>query len=1212
MTDAAAAFDPVFDPVLDTAIDTRSLVEASAGTGKTFALAGMFARAVIVERFRVPQVLAVTYTDKATQELHERIRARLGDAAALAATWQPGDGATHEGDDAGTAMLRRLLHAALADESRDALRLRLGRALRDMDLAAISTIHGFCQRVLREHALDTGQALVAAEIEPGNAAQRAHLAVDLWRLFSDDAEGAGFLRRHFGSPETLTAALRALLAYESLLPPAPQSLPEDPRAELARAWQALASAFAAHGAQVRTALSDAIANGVLKASEYKPEHVTSLWLWFDTTTRAPAVPGEPHPKLHKYVPQVLAKGTCKAKAGQTPLSPLFDAVPPLFDALNKLQAWRGVCDLKRLHDVRDQARQRDHQRKRDFNTCDYDDLIGRLHDAVRDERTRPILVLALRAQFPRVLVDEFQDTDARQWEIFATLFGNGSLVLVGDPKQAIYRFRGGDVNTYVAAANTAGKGSQLDRNFRSRPCVIAAVNTLFANAPPASLGAGIEFLPTKAGGKVADSDFVIAGAAAPGLQFHVVPQTTDRRNGQPKDWTKPESVRIASNLCADAIRERLQQARDGRALCKDKHSQQMRPLQPRDFAVLVREHAQATAVREALARRGVPAVASGKESLYQGDEAQDLLALLLALRTPGDDRRLRAALATPLLGWDAARIAALGEDGEALRGWQQTLADWRARWERHGPQAMLAEVVVGNAARLLALVGGERRLTNYLQLGELMQASGARSLGTQGQLEQLRASMAHADAENEAQQPRLESDAGRVQILTLHKSKGLEFPLVYLPFVAIGRQPKVNGMAMYTQADGQRVRQWPTADALVGDGLNWDQAKQQHLREECDEDMRLLYVGLTRARDALWVCCGGLAQNSHSALHTLLHAAVPGAALLAQLGADVDSGLPRAAPVRLGPVDPVAVPPARNAQRHLHRDWWIHSFSQLHRQQAQGAHVLVEDSAAGDERVTAAAAMPRGNQPIASRRFGGTRFGNVLHHALEHADFAAWRDHAGDAPPATQHDILVAALDSQGYAARLHAEGIRELVPLMAGTLNAQLPEGLRLCDQPPAARIVELEFHFALRGASTQTLLGLLHTHGIALGRRDFGAWAQLSGLMNGKIDLTYRHDGRMYVVDYKSNLLPAYDQATLAQVMAASEYDLQALLYVVAVHRWLRLRLGADYDFDLHFGGVRYLFCRGLRAGDTAAGVSVPRFARALVEAVDGLLAPSMEVTA
>lgn len=1199
------------DVVFDTDLQQRSLVEASAGTGKTYALAGLFARAVIVGRLRVPQILAVTYTVAATQELQQRVRLRLQQAVELASHWREGDPQQQDGDAPEIAMLRRLLHEALHAEPREslpALRQRLSRALREMDLAVIATIHGFCQRVLREHALDTQQPLAASALETSTADSRAALAVDLWRAFAHDAEGAGFLRRRFGRVEDLSRSLGDLLAYEPLLPPAPQTL-IDRRPQLMQAWAQVCHLFTVHGDSACGKIDEAIAGSVLNASQYKAEHASSLRRWLQSSTRSPSPPIELHPKLHKFVPVVLEKGTLKAKVGRTPQSPLFEGFQPLVDAMAAVELWREAHDLQQLHALRTQARQRERARKQAFNVRDYDDLIGELHEAVDADAGG--LANALRKQFPCVLVDEFQDTDARQWDIFAWLFGEGSLVLVGDPKQAIYRFRGGDVNTYVAASHTAQRGTPLDHNFRSRPCVIHAVNTLFQLAPAGVLGEGIDFLPTQAGGTVADADLMIEQQPAPAIHFQVVPP---REND--KDWTKPMSVQLATDLCADAIVHRLQQAQTGDALLKDKHTRALRALQPRDFAVLVREHRQAAAIRHALSLRGVPAVASGRESLYQGEEVQDLLILLLALRSPGDDRRLRALLATPLIGLNAVGIAALDAEGdaadsntgEALRHWQQQLVAWRTRWENHGPQAMLAEVLATHAERLLQLSGGERRLTNYLQLAELMQSAAGRNLGTQGQLDALRHAMAHADVDNEAQQPRLESDAGRVQILTLHKSKGLEFPLVYLPFIGIGRQERINGMALYTDTQGRRVRQCETAQTFEG-APSWAEAKQQHFKEENAEDMRLLYVGLTRASESLWVCGGHLSEQRNASLTRLLGGSAPAPQLLAALGshATCDTGFPASEePARLALPPAPEVPAARLAQRRLYRNWWIHSFSQLHKQQSHGASVMVESRPADDEVPLAA------STPLQPRLFAGSRFGNVLHHALEHVDFAAWRDHTGSVPPAGQREFLINALNSQGYAEKLHDAGVRELVPLIANTVNAELPEHLRLCDLPNASRLVELEFHLALRGATTRQFLDLLHQHGMALARSDFGVWTQLSGLLNGKIDLTYRHQGRVYVMDYKSNDLPAYDQAALAHTMASSEYDLQALLYTLAVHRWMQLRLGHRYDYDRDFGGVRYVFCRGLDRSDPAQGIFAPYFPRELIEAVDSLLVSPAEQAA
>ncbi|HZW17429.1 MAG TPA: exodeoxyribonuclease V subunit beta [Luteimonas sp.] len=1205
------------DVVLDTRLDARTLLEASAGTGKTFALGGLFVRAVIVGRLRVPDILAVTYTVAATQELRGRVRARLQQAAAMAAQWQPGDPAVREGEDAEAALLRRLLHDALADgrESLPVLRQRIAGAARDIDLAAIHTIHGFCQRLLAEHAVDTGQPLLAAELEARNRAARKRLAIALWRAAAHDVDDTAFLQSRFGTPDALAAALTQLLADEPLLPPVPETLPADPRPAIATAWRTLRAAFDAHGEDAHAALQRAIEAKHLKNNEYKPDHVDDLWRW--CAHHAPDVPpAECHAKLVKYRPDVLLAGTSKGGAGHTPVSPLFDSFAAFIDAMHALGPWQEAHDLQRLHALRADARARDVARKQAFHLRDYDDLIAAAHAAATDPVHAPALAAAVRAQFPLALVDEFQDTDARQWAIFEALFGRGGLVLVGDPKQAIYRFRGGDVHTYLVARSSADDVASLDHNFRSRPMVLDAVEALFKQAPQHAMGDAIDFQHVEPGGKASDDDLLLDGTAAPALEVHVIsPKQVKKRDGSfvDGDWNKDESIEHAANLCAEAIRERLQAARDGRLSRRD--GGQLRPVEPRDCAVLVRTHAEAGAVRRALSRCGVPAVAGGRTSLYQGEEAAELLTVLLALRHGGDDRRLRAALATRLLGQDAAGIRTLADDGDALRDWQQRLQDWRVRWERHGPQALLADIIAANAARLLSEPEGERRVSNFMQLAELLQEAGARSLGTQGQIDALRAAIADADAEDEAQQPRLESDAGRVQVLTLHKSKGLEFPLVFLPFSGIGRKHvKPAQWAMYP-TDAGRVRQWKTAHAHAG-APPWDDgsdacAVARHVAEEQAEDMRLLYVGLTRARDALWLACGRLASHDNTALARLLGTPAQREAAQQALGtrARWREGLPPATPQRLPPPKTEAVPPARIAVRPLRRDWWIHSFSQLHQQQAHGARVVADEAPADDERRLAAAldaAAP------ADRRFGGARFGNALHHAMEHVDFAVWAGHDGDAPPEGQRDALLDALRSEHYRDDELDDGVAALAPLVARTLNAPLPTvagepDLRLCKLGPGDRIAELEFHFTLRDAATAGFLALLQAHGLLRGRRDFGTWSSLSGLMTGKLDLTYRVGERLYVLDYKSNRLPAYDPASLMEAMASSEYDLQALLYAVALHRWQRLRR-AGYDFDRHFGGARYVFSRGLDPADPLQGVAVPTLSRALVEAADALLAPPL----
>jgi exodeoxyribonuclease V beta subunit len=1209
--------------VLTTPLDTLGLIEASAGTGKTHTLAGLFARAVIAQRRAVPDVLAVTFTIRATQELHERVRGLLLRAAELAAQWRHGDPARQAGDAAGTALLRQLIHDALANsESLSSLRRRLARAAREMDQAAITTIHGFCQRVLGEHALETGQVLRPAEVVTNLREAREAIAVELWREWNARADDNAWLREAYTDPSGLADALGDLMAPEPLLPRPPEDMSPDPRPLLYAAWQRFRESFAAHRDRAYDLFANAILGKDLNGNRYKQEQLDALWRWLDAAVAVEAPPQDWLPLLDRYTPEALRAGCNKGRT--VPDSPLCAVIAALLPLRADVASWNEAVDLRRLHALRAQAIARDRARKHAFQQRDFDDLIDAMHAAVIDPVSGPRLCAAVRAQFPLALIDEFQDTDARQWTIFEHLFGGslsggdaaGGLLLVGDPKQAIYRFRGGDVHTYQRARASARVAPALAENFRSRPCLVGTVNALFTqpHLQDDMLGAGIGFVATRPGGNVSDDALQIDGAIAPALVFNELPAEVDA-NGKSKNWNKDAAIEHAARGCAQAIRDLLQRAAAGRVQRRDGAT--LRVLEPRDCAVLVRSHVEAVAMRHALSRLGVPAVATGRQSLYETAQAQELLTLLLALATPGDERRLRAALATRLFGFDAAQLQALASEGEAMLRMQHGFAAWRLRWEQHGPQAMLADVLAQQATRLLAQVDGERQLTCLLQLGELLQEARAsatqpRGLGPQGQVDWLRAAIANADKDDLEQQPRLESDAGRVQIITLHVSKGLEFPLVFLPFVAIGRQRKAPKMALY-QLDGERVRQAPTT-FVHGDEPAWDVACNLHQEEERSEDMRLLYVGLTRARDALWLWGGAVSNYEHSALKALLGGPRPSSELQLLLGDRLHIEPPRL-PDRddnacLPPVPPVHIPPPRTATRKLRRDWWIHSFSQLHRQKLHGVHALQEEAPAIDERPLAA--TPAAVFEAVDPRFRGERFGNAVHHALEHADFEAWRDHTGVAAPAGEREVLIRALESQGYAADSLVDGVRELTRLVAATLNAPLPEGGRLCELSPSARVAEIEFHFVLADADSAALLALLHAHGIALERRDFGAWPRLSGLMNGKIDLTYVNDGCIHVLDYKSNLLADYGAATLDNAMRASEYDLQALLYVVALHRWLRVRRGAGYDYARDFGGVRYLFCRGLVGGgvigdDATRGIVVPRFDAALIEAVDTLLAPA-----
>ncbi|MBL8257767.1 MAG: UvrD-helicase domain-containing protein [Pseudoxanthomonas mexicana] len=1202
-----SAFDPAREPYLVRALDGVQLIEASAGTGKTYTLATLFTRLIVEQRLRMSEVLAVTYTEAATQELRKRIRERLALAADLVGTPTPDD-ETHE-----AALTRFVIdrHLALGEETPAKLARRLRTAAEETDLAAIFTIHGFCARVLREHALEAGQGFEAGELLGNASALYADLAADLWRTYAADMATVDALTGLWDGPEALAGDLPALCGPLPLLPPAPAG--DDGERQVAvqatRAGRAahLVDALRLHLADAQAAIAVAFDQKVFDGRRARRPSFDKAFEELQAGAALADWPRTDKTHVQKLLPDALRGFSKAADDSRVPASPLFDAWRDWCEADD---AWRQLQLRLRaglLHHLRDDARRRLDDLKRTRRVQTYDDLIERVAIALDGPR-RQALVAALRAQYRVALVDEFQDTDERQWRIFARVFGDSdevralgdtpALFLIGDPKQAIYGFRGGDVATYLLARGVADEAPRLAHNFRSRPSVLRAVRALYDGADAAGQDAfahpDIRFEPVEPGGKRTDDDYGHDGTAAPALTLRLLRS----HDGRPLD--ADSSREAATAACVADIHRVLADARSGRARIDD------RPVRPGDIAVLVRNHKDATRVQQALARAGVPAVAAGKQSLFASTEAAELRTLLLALLHPADNGRLRAALATVLLGEGAAALAALDENGEAQRQHLSRVLHWRDRWQRGGPFALVSELCAAQAERLLGLLDGERRLTNYLQLGEQLQEAAARTLGLHGLLDWLQARVAEADADDETQLLRLESDALRVQIVTLHKSKGLEYPLVYLPFAGLGTSRPDSGRHRVVHDGTQRVLQWK----LEKDDPAWKVAGDAVRRESVAEDARLLYVGLTRAEHALWIAAGDVADLAKSRLAPLI-------ADLALLDAHADvrivEGPAEPPPPRLPPERDAVVAPARVATRRIAPDWWVYSFTQLANADGGGDPLAAATQAdpGGEDEAPASeideaphdAAMPT----VVDPRFAGSRFGVVMHGALEHADFAAWRDwRPGDAAPVAQDLVIADALREGGYADAEIVDGLDVLVPLVGHTLGTVLPEGVRLADVPADHRRAEIEFHFAMQPTGVPTLLALLHRHGLLRHRTGFGARQRLEGLMTGLIDLTYLHEGRWYVLDYKSNQLPAYDAVAMQQAMAHSEYDLQALIYTLALHRWLRFRLGDAYDYARDFGGIRYLFCRGLDlTREASPGVHAQRFAPDLVHALDALFA-------
>ncbi|HEY0179204.1 MAG TPA: exodeoxyribonuclease V subunit beta [Dokdonella sp.] len=1199
------------------------LIEASAGTGKTWTIAGLYLRLVVERRLAVRDVLVVTFTRAATDELKDRLRERLNGAADLAERRVAGVAAGAVDAGAEAQFASALIDAAIgAGESALDLARRLRLAAIGTDEAAIHTIHAFCQRALREQAFAAGEPLEPGELIGSDADLLAQIAADFWRrCATDPARRAEFalLAARAGSAARLAGVLLAIVDPDLVVEPTPSGDAEHARARLDAAERALDAATAAlldawrrYGERDGAAL---LAHAEHLNQTTHPRHRLERWL-ADCRDCGTVGAAPPRTTLERLGAQVLA---ARVKKGRPPLPPLaFAAAADAWLAADDaLAAARAECWPALLASARAYAIGELERRKQRAARQSYDDLVRRLHRAVVDPARGDALAAALAARWPAALVDEFQDTDARQFEIFRRVYARpgAALILVGDPKQAIYRFRGGDIHAYLQAAAGAQSVERLERNFRSSPAYLRALEAVYAVADPdrAFVDPRIRFHAVAPGGRAADDDVLVDGAP-------VVPLTVWQLPPAALGANKDDGAERLALGCAEAIVQLLGRARAGAASVLERGTRRRVALAPRHLAVLVATNAEADRMQRALAARGVAAATIRQASVFATDEAADLLVLLAALESR-DETQLRAALATRLLGFDAAAIAAL-LDPAAPQRWLAELArldELDRVWRRHGVLAMCERVFERRAADLLAGADGERRVTNYLQLAERLQEASAHAFGASGLIDWLRRRIALADKNDEDEQLRLESDGERVRIATIHASKGLEYDLVFLPFTAL--RPGVGSASpaclLWHDGDRRRVRV-RTSGERDDEAVRAAAAAAE--REDLAERMRVLYVALTRARYACWLSwdaigSGGavpaLAQLWHGGVApadaAAAHAAV---ARLVAAAPDVVRArtLPEPGGDRLDALAPVELPPARAFSGRIDASWWIYSFSQLRDGERAG---LGDTAGADDESPALDADVADAGADVVAEVPDWPRsaaFGVALHEVLERVDFAAWRGHGAAAPPPAERARIAHVLQRHALAPGREAELQRVVAQLVAATLNARLPGDVALAELAPAARRAEMPFHFAIGGVEPERLIALLREHGYQRRRAGFArVQTRIAGLMTGIVDLVYRHAGRWWLADYKTNWLGPrrtdYAPAALAAAVREHDYDLQYLIYTVALHRWLRARLGAAYDYTRDFGGATYLFVRGLGGG---GGVHFDRPPLALIDALDAAFAP------
>lgn len=1234
------------------------LIEASAGTGKTFTIALLYVRLVLGEDlhgngFKRPltpaEILVVTFTDLAAGELRDRIRARLVEAADCFRNPQPCQD-----------KLLGALRDNYAPELWSRCAWRLQSAAESMDEASISTIHSWCNRMLVEHAFDT-RGLFNRELVTDTGELLTEVVQDYWRVhfYPLDAGQAALISQTLNSPARLEQALRGLLqpgiggissrgiavsaSYTDIKQALQQQVEQAHR--LAQVCQQTREHWAGHWSEIRDYLLEI--RPALNGRSHDSSNTDTFNLLLQEIEAWASRNADEPGKLKSF-----ATGALKFKKNQQPEAPAPALVQQAFDlmhARNLQEQQEPEQDLNALllaHArgwVREQFDRRMHERVQ----MSFDDLLVQLHQALEPALGEPARQLAdtLRTCFPVAMIDEFQDTDPIQYGIFDRIYqveensDNSGLFMIGDPKQSIYSFRGADIHTYLAARTaTSGRHYTLGTNYRSTQAVVDACNSFFSYAEQHPQGAfgyreasgdnPIPFLPVKAGGR--NDPLWLQGRPASPMTLWYFDNPDDAHG----PLARADYYRYAAQAAASQIVHWLAAATDGQTGFGATACEQ--PLQPADIAILVRTGQEAQVISQALHQRGVASVyLSDRESLFASAEAADLLHWLRACAEPGNEQLVRAALGTLTLNLPLQQLLLWQDDELAWEEQTRQFYRWQHIWQRRGVLVMLHYLLQHYQlpARLLRQARGERSLTNLLHLAEWLQEASTRLDGQQALIRHLGE---HLDKNDEQALLRLESDARRIKILTIHKSKGLEFPLVVLPFINAWRDIDGKQNQVDYPLDGRRYRE-------VAGNKKFAEAWAQANRERIREDLRLLYVALTRASHALWLGLAPLKSASNSnkpqlercAMGHILNAGEPLAdadavsSAIDQLIAGSNilrQPAPAASDEPLPPAAEESLEPARPAHDMGYlRNWWIASYSALQFGARSDGQLPASEpeSAREDQLLEISQSQPA--DPAAGNRSGsgsgtdgfmhafprGSNWGTFLHGLLEWAASARGR-HPADGR--ALYGFIAAAEDddlrNELIRRRCRLRNIEDQAPALSDWLKAFLQQswpgsGLTLSQLPPGNLAVELEFLLEVHHTHSRKLDRLVSEYTAPQGQVPHAQPASLNGLLKGFIDLVAEHDGRYYVIDWKSNHLgdddSAYDQNGMQQAIWQHRYDMQYTLYILALHRQLRSRL-PDYDYERHMGGALYAFLRGWQNPETR-GIFAHCPPRQLIEQLDQL---------
>ncbi|MBT7891913.1 MAG: exodeoxyribonuclease V subunit beta, partial [Deltaproteobacteria bacterium] len=1131
-----------------------------------YTIEGIYLRLLLEEKMGVENILVVTFTEAATSELRGRIRDKIRKALRA---FETGKDSAH-GED----KLIEYLIQNSADSQRSVKVLK--SALAQFDEARIFTIHGFCRRELLDQTFES-RSRFDTEFIKDQRDLLSEIAQDFWRdyLYKSSEHLTAFLMDYCGNPQNLSQKLIPIL-NRPLKNMVTGLKSEDLDAEVEKAENRF-SDLSETWLRSRSALEEIlISHPGLSHNPYNKKNVPN---WLGEMDHFIEV-GNPFliPKnLYRFSLETISQKFNDKTA------PPDHAVFHICQELNSLLKTIKILLEKKLIDYgKTELKKRKEQR----NLISFDDLLKNLRNALRGSMGEK-LADRIREKYHVALIDEFQDTDPIQFEIFSTVFKSDKqpVFFIGDPKQSIYNFRGADIFAYLTAQHETETTYTLEKNWRSDNDLIQGINSLFTFHENPFLFKEIAFVPSTSAGINPVRGFQIDGQPQIPMHLWYVDDnggTISKSNGQKKVTT----------AVAGEIARLLNLGRKGKATILKRPFATVteeKAVAPKHIAVLVRRHGEAEAVQQALRKLSVPSVINTKSTVFDSPEFGEVTTLLKAIADPASERKVKSALAGNILRISGEQLHAYSANES---GWERILEDfqlYRQTWSERGFYTMIRSFISKQEVRtrLLELEGGERKLTNLLHILELFhEAENNNRLGINGLLKWADRRRFSLDASADENEIRLETDDEAVKILTIHASKGLEFPIVFCPFSW--------GSAAVKQVFFHDPLDNHTLSLDIG-SPDIEVNRQQAKREVLAEEIRLLYVALTRAKHRCYLVWGDINQTADSAMAYLFHHGKPNRENiwidLEELEKKADGNIQLQ---RL----PEGVADKYRAEQSLlpelrclefkgspSLDWGISSFSGLSTKTI--VNVEYPDRDRVKETPLIKTRIPLLDTSEKSLNMfslpGGAKTGNCFHQLFENLDFR-------DKSSAKVKNLVRDTLQQYDFEERWQPVAMELVKNVLSFPLirDEKSASHFTLGDLDQKDRISEMEFYFPLQHITSHKILDLLkphldhHSAQLLFRTMERLNLNEVKGFMKGFIDLIFHHDGRYYILDWKTNFLG--DQATdyhtqnLQEYMINHSFILQYIIYTIALHRMLTLKLD-NYDFRTHFGGVFYFFLRGVQ---------------------------------